>query len=228
MQEQKPDNLLPVVNLKEKPEFSRLEIDGEITLHTRIAQSMFRYSWQHGKIGLLQFAKIMTTLWHAAKEGDPYAEWYLLRTYDALFNEREKIKQIEQKLTQSLADIRGIKISLPVSSHPVCYPLRFATPFGFMGAYFLADVDYVFRQILTMERIGIPVQGTESSIPGITSTIQGVFAVPRQWQRTGVTRQGIHENNEQYQQAKALLGEIPNAVLKKEIDFSFFPRMKKG
>jgi integrating conjugative element protein (TIGR03761 family) len=227
MQEPRPDDKRPILPFKQKPVFSRLEVNGEITLHTRIAQSLFHYSWQPGKLGLLQFAKTMTTVWYAARQGDPYAEWYLLKTYDALFYAREKIKQAEQKLEQYFADSRGIKINLPVSNHPVCYPLRFSTPFGFMGAALLANMDYVFRQILTLERMGIAVGDRAYSVPSITGYMQKAFAVPRQWQRTGVTRQGIHEHSASYQKAKALLGELPEAVLKNEIDFLFFPGKKK-
>ena len=200
---------------------------GQITLYTRLAQSLFNCSWKHGKLGLVQFASIMTKISKAAREDDPYADWYLLKSYQALFDVREKIQSIELTLAQHLHNLRGVKVTLSSNSQCLHFPLQFSTPYGFMGAYLLADVDYVFRQIATLKRIGI-FYPEDITIKKIVHYLQNAFAIPRYWRHTGITRQDVITNTERYQKAKALMGEVPEAVLKNEIEFSLLLKKTKG
>ena len=159
---------------------------------------------------------------------DPYAEWYLLKSYQALFDTREKLKVIETQLTSMLNSIRGIEIDSCISTKPVNYPLQFATPFGYMGAYLVADVDYVLRQRLMLERIGIPMPNENMAIKKMVSYVQDVFAIPRKWRHTRVTRKDIEKNNENAQRAKEQLGEVPEIVLKQKVSFAFLPKKENS
>lgn len=207
---------------------SRLSADIHIVLHTRIAQSLFNGSWKLGKMGLLQFARVVSALWDAARKDDPYAEWYLLKTYQALFDARKQIKAMEEVLATYFNTIRGVEVNTVISSNPINHPLTFATPFGFMGAYLLADVDYVLRQLLTLERIGIPVDSESTSIKQVIKHIQAAFSEPRHWRRTGITRQDIEENNEKAKNVTEKFGKVPDSVLHKKIAFAFLPKKQKG
>jgi integrating conjugative element protein (TIGR03761 family) len=195
-----------------------------MVLHSHVAKSMFNYAWEQGKMGLLQFAKFTNTMWNAAKFDDPYAEWTLFKTYQALIDAREKIKVIKKQLTLQFTHHQGVEIRLSSSSDPMQCALRFSTPFGYMGAYLLADVDYVVRQILTLERVGVLLEPENISVKQIAQFIQQVFDIPRSWHPTEITRKDVLENNEKYQQAKTQLGELPDDVLHQKIDFSFLPK----
>lgn len=59
-------------------------------------------------MGLLQFAKTMTVLWHAANQDDPYAEWYLLKTYQCLTQAKATLKAIEAQLLPYFNEARGM------------------------------------------------------------------------------------------------------------------------
>jgi integrating conjugative element protein (TIGR03761 family) len=206
---------------------AKLNSEIKMTLHTRIAQSLFNGSWKHGRMGLLQFAKVMTALWNAYSEDDPYAELYILKTYQNLMEAREKIKSFESVLNPMLSNLRGIEVTECLSTNPTVHPLTFATPFGFMGAYLIADADYVIRLILTLERLGISINNEEISIKGITKYIQDVFSTPRGWKRTQITRSDIKLNNEKAKLVKEQLGEVPLSILEKKIDFAFLPKKLK-
>jgi integrating conjugative element protein (TIGR03761 family) len=205
---------------------NHLNSDVQIILHTRISQSLFNGSWKIGKMGLLQYAKITTTLWNASKQDDPYADWYLLKSYQALFDAREKLKSVENEISSQMTKLRGIAVNDSVCSAPITCPLKFSTPFGFMAAYLIADVDFIIRQLLTAEKMGILAAKKIISIKEVSHLVQEVFAMPRKWRHTGVSRKDIIENNQLAQQAKELLGEVPAAVLNKEISFSFLPKQK--
>jgi len=204
----------------------RLRADIRIVLHTHRAQGFFNGSWKHGKMGLLQFAKVMSILWQAVKQDDPYAEWYLLKTYQAIHEAREKLKVIEKLLESSLNQIRGIEVSTSLSTHPVAHQLQFATPFGYMGAYLITDFDFVLRQVLLLEKMGIMTSQEDTSIKSLIQIIQEVFSLPRQWKHTGVTRLDIMEKNQKSEDVKVLLGELPESVLSKKIEFAFLPRSR--
>jgi integrating conjugative element protein (TIGR03761 family) len=197
-----------------------LQMDAKILLHTRLAQSMFNYSWQHGKMGLLQFAKLTSTLWKAAHSDDPYADWILVKTYKALFHAQEKMKLLEEQLAVQLGQLRGITTMPILNASPIPYPLQFSTIFGFMGAALLADADYVLRQILTLKRLGIPVNEDMASINQVVKHLQDVFSIPRQWRHTGVTRKDMLEHNQKAQEAIVLFGEIPSSILNQITDFN--------
>ena len=157
----------------------KLSAEVKLTLHTKVAQSLFNGSWKQGRMGLLQFAKVMNDLWNATSADDPYAEWYLLKTYQYLTEASEKIKSFENTLSPILNNLRGIKVNQCISTHPCIYPLTFSTPFGFMGAYLIADVDHLIRLILTIERLGIAFNQPEITIKDIIKLIQDVFSTPR-------------------------------------------------
>ncbi len=199
-----------------------------ICLQTRLAQSLFSGVWKDGRMGLIQFYILTTSLWKAVKEDDPYAEWFLLKTYQALDEAKSEIKSIEMKLADKLNSVRGIVINESINANPVYKQLVFSNPFGYMGAYLIADIDFVFRQLVTMRKIGISNQEYESLVDKLNGVIQDVFLISKKWHATGVTREDIRVNSQKSQKAKSLMGELPESVLNKKIKFEFLPnRMNK-
>lgn len=216
---------IDVIPDQKKPD---LKTNITICLQTRLAQSLFSGAWKAGKMGLLQFYTLTTSLWKAVKEDDPYAEWFLLKTYQALDEAKNEIQSIEIRLSEKLNSVRGIAINESINANPVYKPLIFSNPFGYMGAYLIADVDFVFRQLLTMRRIGITNQEHESLVDKLNGVIQDVFLISKKWHSTGVTREDIKINSQKAQKAKSLMGELPESVLNKKIQFEFLPkRMNK-
>ncbi len=205
---------------------SRLKVDGEVLLHMRLTQSLFKGSWKHSAMGLVQFARMMTLLSRAVMQDDPYAEWYLLKTYQALFDAKQALKSMELKLNNYFESLRGITVTLITNDQALRFPLRFSTPFGFMGAYLLADVDYVLRQLATLKRIGLSLQQIVTA-QALVIHVQRVFTAPRHWHPTGVTRQDVYDETETYKKAKELMGNVPDPVLKKEIEFAWMPKKKE-
>ena len=65
------------------------------------------------------------------------------------------------------------------------------------------------------------------TIPQVKGDIQTVFSKPRRWRHTGLTRKDVIENNQKAQRAKEIFGELPMAVLNREIDFGFLLQSAK-
>lgn len=208
----------------EKPNLL-LTADNEFILHTNIAKSLFNGNWRHGTMGLLQFATLMSELWKASKADDPYAEQYLLKTYDALEEAKSKLKEQEAILQQQLNNLRGFRVDLYHNTSPFSYQLQFATPFPFLAAMLIEHVDYVNRQLFTLNRFGL-IPEKEVSPSELMREIQAVFNVPKSWKHTGVTRKDILEGNQKSKIAQKLLGELSPTVLRKEIKFRFLAKPK--
>lgn len=165
----------------------------ELLLYTRLAQSLFKGSWRHGKMGLLQFAHLMAVLSKAAKENDAHASELILKTEQALVEIREKLKVIEQTLTDQFSNLRNIQVTHSSNDEPLPFSLRFATPFGFMGAYLLSDADHIFRQMRMCKRMGLLLP-KDLTVNKIVNYLQTVFAMPKYWRSIDMTPHTPSEN----------------------------------
>jgi len=193
-----------------------------LVLHNPIAQSLIQGSWGYKRMGLLQFAKLMQSLWQAAKEDDPYAEWYLMRTYEQITLLKEEIKKAELMCQQKFAELRGLEVQVVDNIKPVKFPLKFSTPFGYMAAYLIADLDYLFRQTNILKRLGILLEEDQKPA-SFVQRIHKLFSHSRLWQYTGVSRKDIKENNQRAQKAEELMGRVPAGILNKRVQFAFLP-----
>jgi integrating conjugative element protein (TIGR03761 family) len=197
-----------------------------LVLHNPIAQSLINGSWGYRRMGLLQFAKMMQSLWQAAKDDDPYAEWYLMRTYELITSLKEEIKKTELICQQKFAQLRGLEVQVVGNVNPIKFPLKFSTPFAYMAAYLIADLDYIFRQTNILKRLSILLD--EDQKPAhFVQKMHLLFSHARQWKYTGVTRKDIRENNQLAQKASGLMGKILTTILNSEFDFLFLPRPQK-
>ena len=199
-----------------------------ITIHTKFAQSLLNGSWQLGKMGLFQFAKCMSDLIKAKKADDPYAEWYLLQTYKAIVEANKTLTELEAKAQSYLQNLRGITVSLWQGANPVKLPLQFTNPFSFLTAHsVIANCDYVARQIMTLDELGIIYNKDVVSRRHIKALVQNVFSISRKWKKTDLTRQDIKDGNLKAQQAKEMFGDIPDSILNEEVTLSIMPKSKK-
>ncbi len=212
--------------LENKPAQPKTYLIGsfQTMLHTRLAQNLYNGSWRFGKMGLLQFAKMTAVLWKAHTEDDPYAEWYLLKIYQALLEAKTIMNQHEAALEQQLNSKRGFKIQMFTNPTPMEVTVNITLPFIFLAAELLEAIDYVARQLFTLTRLGIMAHGDLSSTV-LYREAQKIFALAREWQYTGVNRADIHSNNPKAQRALRLIGKkVPAEVVNKEIKFAFLTK----
>ncbi|MCD6047027.1 MAG: hypothetical protein K0S08_674 [Gammaproteobacteria bacterium] len=196
-----------------------------LTLHTQAAIQHFSGDWKTRKVYLTQFANMLSRLWEAIKQDDPYAEFFLYRTYDQIQAAMEVISKAEQEATQVLNKIIGMEIQIYTNTAPFKKELHFKTPYAFMGARLLLKVDDTLRLLLTMRKFGIP-ETTTCNYQNILNELRKTFVIPRQWQKTGVTRLDVVGNTEKAQRAFSVMGELPMVILEKQLQFPFKPQAK--
>jgi integrating conjugative element protein (TIGR03761 family) len=217
----------PAQSLQKKASKPKPDIVMDITLYTDIGRKLFNASWRPGNIGLIQFSTSVANIYKACRYDDPYAEWYLLKTYNALFEAIEQIKKMENQLMPYFLNQRGIKLRHVEETKFWSKELHLATQFSHMGAELLTSVDHLLRNIITLQRAGIAQGENEITVRMPIKILQDAFAEPLGWKKTFVTRKDVREDNQKAKAAKSIFdGELPEAVLNKEIKFSFLPRVK--
>ncbi len=165
-------------------------------------------------IGLVPFGLLMKRLWLAAMLDDPYADWFLIRVLDALESGRTAIGAMRGELDALLRDAPGVEIGVARSLSPVRVPLQFATPYGYMGAYLIADYDALVRRALTARHVGLLTrEAAERLLQRGGRLIRRAFCLPLQWKHCAIDRDDVRQNTQRAQAARATMGELPQDVL---------------
>lgn len=168
------------VEKKEKAKRQPLQGEVHLILHTEVAQSLFHGSWEYHKMGLLQFAKMMHTIWQAAKQGNPQAQLCLTHVQGQIAVLQEEIRQVEISYKNQLGALRGLEVDLFSNPNPERVLLRFSLPLSYMAGYLLADLDYLLRQTYTLMRLGFVLE--QRNKPAIfIGKVRKVFAEGRKW-----------------------------------------------
>lgn len=198
-----------------------------IILHTKLAQALWRGEWKMGKMGLVQFAARISILFSAAKANDPYAEWFLLKTFKAITEACEKIDEIEKTANSYFEQFRGITVVLWEEVKPKCFPMHFSNKFSSIAAYKLvAKADYVIRQILTLDKYGVLLNQDKVTKRKVMNIVQEVFSIPMKWRNTSVSREDIALQNTKAVLARNYMGSLPDAVLNRKITLPIMPTTK--
>jgi integrating conjugative element protein (TIGR03761 family) len=212
----------PVVipkTIEEQP--GGLRSDTRMTIQTREAQKLV-VGRRGGKgvqpiIGLLTFGRRMKLIWMAAQNDDPYADWFLLRIESSLEDAREFITEKRKWLDDVLSSLESFDISIATSLEPIVVHINFQNPYGYMGAYLIADYDALCRSVFTAIHIGLIDRKTGSSvIHSAGRAIRRTFELSAQWKLTSINREDVRVKTERALKAIALFGECPEPVLNKE------------
>jgi integrating conjugative element protein (TIGR03761 family) len=198
-----------------------------LLVHTRLAENLWLGNKTEKKLGFLQFATALTTLHKAVRNDDPYAEWYLYKTYQHLINAQAELKGMETYAKSLLSQLRGIEVTLWENSEPKRFAMAFTNPLAMMAArYLIADADYIVRLLLTLEELGIIIDGDQLCRKKLKKTIYDVYHLPLKWKKLNVTREDIVKNNQNAKAAANYFGQIPEAILQHKIKYSFLSKTK--
>jgi len=196
-------------------------------IHTMDAQLLFSGYTDKNSVGLLQFAALMTTIWDAAEKDDPYADWHLLKTYDAIIQLRNQFAQTIQDYQESIRKIYGRTnlMLVPFSSEkPVVKNLWFRTQYGYLGAAVIGDFDELMRTVLTAGRVGVLLDKTQDMIRvEWIDKVGSLFKLPLKWKPFGLIRADISSDSELAKTAMQTLGKVPANILDKTVRAPFSP-----
>ena len=191
-----------------------------LVLQTRHAQLLVRGRMVKGKpliTGLLAFADRVRLVWQAASEGDPYADWFLVRTHEAMSVAEVRMETEMKQLSSQLRSTRTFHIAPAEVKEPFRMALRFSTPYAYRAARMLGQFDELACQAFTAKQIGVinPEQCTDI-VRLCARRIRAVFYLPQRFRRLGITRSTASDAAPIIQRAEELMGVLPKNILSGE------------
>ena len=200
-----------------------------LTVQTRQAQQLI-----HGRnetvdkpaiIGLVGFADRLRIIWQAARDDDPYADWWLIKVHETLDQAREYISRHQKELDNQLTQMPAMEVEVAQSLRPCRIRLQFANPYAYHGAQLIAAYDTLVRTVLTYRHIGfLDNDAAEGIVKLGARKVRGTFVVPQGYRLLGIDRKCIQRNSGKDPRACQLMGELPAEVLSGERRAPLVPR----
>lgn len=209
-----------------------LRSETRMTIQTRQAQKIV-VGRRGGKgvqaiVGLLNFGRRMKLLWLSAQSDDPYADWYLLKIEESINEAKQLIQDKKQWLDQVLQSMEGFDLGVAQSLEPVQVSIVFQNPYGYMGAYLVADYDALCCSVFTASHVGLIDRKTANNIiDSAGKAIRRTFDLVTKWKFVGVTRDDMKANNPAATRAIEQLGECPEPVLRGDLRARISPEIRK-
>lgn len=224
-----PSPRIPEQITNPQPDIGALRGQVWLTVQTRQAQRLIRgRSGRVDKpviIGLVGFADRLRSIWQAARNDDPYADWWLIKVHEALDQARELVRRSLAECNAKLAQSPAIEVAVAESLRPYRIPLQFANPYAYQGAHLIGEYDTLVRTLLTGCHIGLLDRpSAERIVQRGGHRIRRVFAVPQGYRFLGIERASIHRQDEKARRAQTLMGELPLGILTGERQAPLVPR----
>ena len=200
-----------------------------LTVQTRQAQRLIKGRNGNGDkpaiIGLVGFADRLRVIWQAARNDDPYADWWLVKVHESLEKACNQVNAEQAALDTQLEQLTALEVDVAESMKPYRIALQFANPYAYRGARLIAEYDRLVRTLLTAHHVGIL---GNTSMEGLLNTcarkIRGTFTVPQGYHFLGVDRAAIQQGTANASRARQLMGEVPVDVLNGTHQATLTPR----
>jgi len=216
MRSDNPSSAEQISSINPQPTLGALRGQAWLTVQTRQAQRLIQ--GRNGSeekpaiVGLVGFADRLRLIWHAARNDDPYADWWLIRIHEAIEQARAFIRRSQSEIDEKLAQSSAIEIETAESLRPYRIPLQFANPYAYQGAHLIGEYDTLVRTLLTGCHVSLLDRASSAQfVQHGGRRIRGTFALP----------QGYRFLN---RQAQSLMGDLPPAVLSGEQQAPQVPR----
>ena len=200
-----------------------------LTIQTRQAQQLVRgrsgTADKPAIIGLVGFADRLRVIWQAARNDDPYADWWLIKVHEGIEAAGTLILQRQEALDVLLQQMGSIEVSIAASLHPFRMPLQFANPYAYQGAKCLSAYDSLVCTALTAQHVGL--LGSEAcrrELNLCARRIRALFTISQSYRFLGIDRPLIHRATAESERARQLMGALPDDVLSGERQAPLVPR----
>lgn len=196
----------------------------ELILETRKAQMIFEGRKPDKKknkpfiIGLNSFAAQLRIIYDQSGEGDPYADYWLIKVERELVEKTEIFESIIKDYTKLLGQYENIRHEVAHSIKPITKHLRFSIAYSYQGAMMLMKLDQMIRTVMTANHVGlVETDVTNREIRNASKQARNTFESVIGYRFCDVKRDDIAANNPKAQRAQELMGGCPSAILEDEI-----------
>ena len=176
-------------------------------------------------IGLVGFADRLRVIWQAARDDDPFADWWLIKIHEALEQTRLYISKRQTELDLLLQQTQGMEVSVATSKRPYRLQLQFANPYAYQGAQMIAEFDQLVRTLLTCRHTGqLNDEPATASISHSARRVRASFSVSQGYRSFGLDRKKLQQAGEFDQRVSRFMRDIPEDVLSGEQRAPITPR----
>jgi len=175
--------------------------------------------------GLVGFADRLRVIWQAARNDDPYADWWLIKVHEGIEAAGTLIQHRQQALDTLLQQMGSMEVTVAVSQHPFRMPLQFANPYAYQGARLLSAYDALVCQAMTTHHVGLLESRScreEHSV--CARKVRSVFSIPQSYGFLGIDRPLVRQGTGESERARQLMGAVPADVLNGERQAPLVPR----
>lgn len=168
------------------------EVPDTMTLHTKEAYGLFTGRASEKEVGVTaisggrRFAAMLKSIWYLSSNDNPYADWALIRIYDALLDFRGRLAQTARDQEDQIARLqrRGLALSLLSSRRPKLVTLGFRSPYGYTTAEAFVDYDYYVRMVKTLVRKDqLSDQEGRTHIRRVGRQLRALLLEPVRWEK---------------------------------------------
>ncbi len=189
-----------------------------LTLQTNQARRLIRgrngTKGQSPIIGLGLFAERLRLIWQASRNGDPYADWWLIKVHEAIEEREALFLRLQRDLDERLTQMGSIEVAVAESERPYRMPLQFANPYAYQAARLVSTYDTLVCAALTAGHIGVLDRASRDHVIELGARkIRGLFMIPQGYRFLRIERSDIQKDNDKNTQAVQFMGVVPDDVL---------------
>jgi integrating conjugative element protein (TIGR03761 family) len=192
-----------------------------LTLQTRQARQLVR--GRNGTpekpaiVGLAAFADRLRVIWQAARNDDPYADWWLIKVHEAIEDRASLLQRLQRELDKELVQMESIEVAVAASERPYRMPLQFANPYAYQAARLVSKYDALVCTALTACHIGqLDSISCNEVIKLGARRIRALFLIPQGYRFLHIDRACIQKGSGECGQAAQLMSRVPDDVLSGE------------
>ena len=175
--------------------------------------------------GLVGFADRLRVIWQAARNDDPYADWWLIKVHEGIEAAGTLIRHRQQALDTLLQQMGSMEVTIAVSQHPFRMPLQFANPYAYQGARLLSAYDTLVCQAMSAHHVGLlDSRSCREELSVCARKVRSVFSLPQTYRFLGIDRLLVRHGTRESGRARQLMGEVPEDVLSGERQAPLVPR----
>ena len=162
-----------------------------MTLHTRDAFRAFtgRRADASGKLAFIaggqRYAATLKMIWYLSANDNPYADWSLIRTYEALKAVRDHLAGVTQARAEAIEMMkhRGLTVSVMSARKPRIVSLQFRSPYGYATADLIVEFDYYARMVKTLvHKDQLSDAQGHAAVFELERKMRTLFHAPIQWE----------------------------------------------
>jgi len=222
----------PISNSDGPDELGPLRGQVWLTIQTRQARQLVRgrngTAEKPAIVGLAAFADRLRLIWQAARNDDPYADWWLIKVHQAIEDRDALLRTLQRKLDGRLQQMGSIEIAVAASERPYRMPLRFANPYAYQAARLVSKYDALVCAALTACHVGVFDSATGDDVIKLGARkLRALFIIPQGYRFLRIDRACVQQGTTKSDQAAQLMGVVPDDVLSGEHRAPLAPRRRR-